>query len=58
MSECLCCAKPLKNNDVNGWHESCIKRFFGVKTMPVINLDKNVLESIAEKNVHQGFTGE
>ncbi len=56
MSECLCCAKPLKNNDVNGWHESCIKRFFGVKTMPVINLDKNVLESIAEKNVHQGFT--
>lgn len=56
MSECLCCAKPLKNNDVNGWHESCIKRFFGVKTIPVINLDKNVLESIAENNVHQGFT--
>ncbi len=55
MSTCLCCGKPLKNSE-NGWHESCIKRFFGVKTMPVINFDKNVLESIAEKNVRQGFT--
>lgn len=56
MSTCLCCGKPLKNNENHGWHESCIKRFFGVKTMPLINIDENALEAIASKNAHQGFT--
>lgn len=56
MNYCLCCGKPLKNNDVNGWHESCIKKFFGLTSIPEINLDKNSLESLVLENVHQGLT--
>ncbi len=56
MSNCLCCGKPLKSSEKNGWHESCIVKFFGTKTFPEIDLDKNALESLTLKNVYQGLT--
>ncbi|MCQ3034710.1 MAG: HipA domain-containing protein [Bacilli bacterium] len=31
---CLCCNKEIVGNDVNGWHTSCVKSFFGLKDLP------------------------
>ncbi len=56
MIRCLCCGKSLRNGESNGWHESCIKRFFGSKVIPEINLGEGALESFALQNVRQGLT--
>ena len=42
---CLCCGKPLNdNNQQAGWHNSCIKKFFGVSKMPIIELSSSNVE--------------
>ncbi len=33
---CFCCGKELTNNNTS-WHESCVKKFFGVNTLPTID---------------------
>ena len=53
---CYCCGKPLKNNDINGWHPACVKRFFGTKTIPEIEIDEKTLEEIAKENTSKGIT--
>ena len=35
---CLCCGKPMKENAkpeelINGWHNSCVRHFFGTKEL-------------------------
>ena len=52
---CCCCGKPLKNNDINGWHPACVKRFFGTKTIPEIEIDEKTLEEIAKGNTSKGI---
>lgn len=56
MNGCLCCGKPLEKGGICGWHESRVKKFFGLNAVPNISLDKNTLEFLAEKSVQQGFT--
>ncbi len=56
MNKCLCCGKILKKDEVNGWHVSCIKKYFGVKHFPVVSLDKDAIERIALSNVQSGLT--
>lgn len=54
---CLCCGKPLKEPfPVSGWHPSCIRRFFGTKTLPEIELTDETLTILAEKAVQKGHT--
>ena len=54
---CLCCGKPLRAEDANrGWHSSCIKKFFGTKGMPEIEIDKLTLEQLAAESTKKGFT--
>jgi len=54
---CLCCGKPILTDDKSlSWHKSCIKRFFGTKELPEIDIDDQTLEEIASKNTHMGFT--
>ena len=53
---CCCCGKPLKNNEINGWHPACVKRFFGTKTIPEIEIDEKTLEEIAKENTSKGIT--
>ena len=53
---CYCCGKPLKNNDINGWHPACVKRFFGTTTIPKIEIDEKTLEEIAKANTSKGIT--
>ncbi len=36
---CLCCGKPIietatEQEKAVGWHNRCVKRFFGTKTLP------------------------
>ena len=49
---CLCCGKPLKEPiPVSGWHPACVRRFFGTKAMPEIELTDEALTLLAEKAV-------
>lgn len=42
---CLCCNKIIDNeNYQSGWHNSCIKKFFGVSKMPIIELSSSNVE--------------
>ena len=52
---CLCCGKPLEDTNLN-YHSACIRRFFGTKTLPTIELLKENLEDFAEKSVKIGKT--
>ena len=54
---CLCCGKPLKEPvPASGWHPACIRRFFGTKTLPEIELTDDALTLLAEKAVQKGHT--
>lgn len=53
---CYCCGKPLRKNDINGWHHACVKRFFGTNAIPQIEIDDHTLEEIAKENTNKGIT--
>ena len=55
---CLCCGKPIKDPQKanNGCHHTCIKRFFGTKELPELNLSADTIESIANECTRRGFT--
>lgn len=54
---CLCCGKSLGKGIVqNGWHQSCIKKFFGTKELPEIEIDEQTLEQLATENTNKGYT--
>ena len=58
---CLCCGKEIREDAhtdeiVNQWHRSCIKRFFGTKTMPEIDISEDVLKNLANLNTQNGYT--
>lgn len=54
---CLCCGKPLeKSTEQTGWHRSCIKKFFGTKELPEIEIDEQALEQLATENTNKGYT--
>lgn len=54
--KCLCCGKDIDKNSENGWHKSCIKRFFGVAGLPEIEIDDVTLKKLADETVNSGFT--
>lgn len=54
---CLRCGKPLRAEDEkNGWHKSCIRRFFGTGRIPEIRIDDRALEQLALENTSKGLT--
>ena len=54
---CLCCGKPLREPvPETGWHAGCIRRFFGTRTLPEIELTDEALMLLAEKAVRKGHT--
>ena len=44
---CLCCNKEINNpteqEKINSWHSHCIKQFFGVASMPIIDISEKQL---------------
>jgi serine/threonine-protein kinase HipA len=54
---CLCCGKYLPANSTGtGWHKACIKRFFGTKEIPELDISDHALELLATENISKGFT--
>lgn len=53
---CLCCGKPLTDNSENHWHKRCIKKFFGTEVLPKIDVTEEMIQSLAENSIEQGFT--
>lgn len=54
---CLCCGKPLSaNEEKNEWHNRCLLRFFGEKTLPELQLNRDVFEALAIEATSKGLT--
>lgn len=53
---CCCCGKPILKNDINGWHQACVKRFFGTNVIPQIEIYDNTIEEIVKENTAKGIT--
>lgn len=58
---CLCCGKPIietasEQEKIVGWHNRCVKRFFGTKTLPDIEVSEEVLEQLAIESTNKGLT--
>lgn len=57
---CLCCNREIADPDdreiTNGWHNKCVKKFFGTEMMPELRIDENGLEELANKSVNKGLT--
>ena len=53
---CYCCGKPLRKDNINGWHQACVKRFFGTSAIPQIDIDDHTLEESAKENTNKGIT--
>lgn len=50
---CLHCGRPLKSNETY-WHKSCIRDFFELDEIPVLNLKNHIIDELAYKNVIEG----
>jgi len=53
---CLCCGKPVNETEANGWHVSCIKKFFGTSSLPEIEINEDTIKRLAEESVSRGLT--
>jgi len=54
---CLCCGKPIKdNNESSGWHKTCIKKFFTTTVIPEIEITDSMLEELAKESTNKGYT--
>ena len=52
--KCLCCGKEIKETDRGyneHWHQRCINSFFGTDTIPIVDISKESLKSIIEKQI-------
>lgn len=58
---CLYCGKDINQNasfaeKENCWHNRCVKKFFGTKMMPMIDITKDKLDELANETVNKGLT--
>ena len=54
---CLCCGKPLpREEEPDGWHRRCVKRFFGTASLPLIDLSEDELALLAFQSASLGYT--
>lgn len=59
--KCLCCGKPILDTaDTQElstmWHTSCVKKFFGTKKLPDIEITEEILEKLAIESTNKGYT--
>lgn len=50
MSKCLFCYQPTQSGE---YHATCSKRFFGISTVPLLELNHEKLSQLAQFTVHQ-----
>lgn len=58
---CLCCGKALidtasKQEKNTQWHNRCVKKFFGTKELPDIEVSQEMLEWLAIESTNKGLT--
>ncbi|MCR5653514.1 MAG: HipA domain-containing protein [Ruminococcus sp.] len=58
---CLCCGKPIiesasEQEENSQWHNRCVKRFFGTKALPDIDVSEEMLEQLAVESTNKGLT--
>ncbi|MDO5139229.1 MAG: HipA domain-containing protein [Oscillospiraceae bacterium] len=58
---CLHCGKEISSHaelteQKNRWHRRCIKKFFGTKELPMLDITEEQLEQLANDTVNQGLT--
>ncbi len=57
---CLCCDEIIKNptkyEAETGWHEKCIRWFFGTDKIPEMDCSEKELEKLANRAVTKGLT--
>ncbi|MBQ3417874.1 MAG: HipA domain-containing protein [Ruminococcus sp.] len=58
---CLCCGKPITDKATEQekntqWHNRCIKKFFGTKAQPDIEVSQEMLEWLAIESSNKGLT--
>ena len=59
---CLCCGKPIietasEQEKAVGWHNRCVKRFFGTKTLPDIEVSEEEIEEELKANYSDLYRG-
>lgn len=54
MNRCLICTNPVDNGEQ--YHEKCLKKLFGTKNQPVLDIKLDQLNELAKKSVHQRVT--
>lgn len=54
---CFCCGKPLPENEAAaGWHNACIRRFFGTSRLPELDLSEQTLQRLVRESTEKGYT--
>ena len=55
---CLCCGNPLLPSQAQEkqWHTSCIKKFFGTSSLPVLDITGRQLAEFAAQSVRAGLS--
>ena len=58
---CLCCGKPIRDEasqieKAAGWHNGCVRKFFGTSHLPDIEISDAMLERLAIESTSQGMT--
>lgn len=54
---CLFCGKSLHLEDEQtGWHNRCVRRFFGTSVLPGVEIDENTFELLAIESTSKGYT--
>lgn len=51
MSNCIFCYQKVEASSF--YHANCCKKFFGTKTLPILQLDKTILNELAIKTVNR-----
>lgn len=51
---CLCCGKPLINDNENYWHQKCIEEFFDTRQIPIFLFTDFEVDDLANKNLDVG----
>ena len=59
--KCLCCGKPIfadsdEKDLTTSWHSSCVRKFFGTKKLPDIDITDELLEKLAIESTNKGYT--
>lgn len=58
---CLCCGKPItekasEQEKNTQWHNRCVKKFFGTKVLPDIEVSQEMMEWLAIESTNKGLT--